>query len=1345
MRTIRGLSAVSAFASFFCFLVPPGNPAANGEPPKAAEHRWVILIEGRPVGVQTFQVNENGEQVYTYEYNDRGRGPKLETRLTLGEKGIPTHIDTTGQDYFKVPVEEAFELRGKLARWKNTAEEGQKSLEGPAFYLSKEKAHPELGLLAEALLRTPARGLPLLPEGEARLQVLGRHKVEAECRTRTLTHVSVSGLNFLPDTVWLDEDGGFFAQNFSWFTLIPPGWESARDTLLAADRKQRAEWLAELGRRLPHRAENGIAFTGAALFDSQAGRVSPNTTVVVMGERIHAVGPDREVKIPAGVETIDARDKMLLPGLWDMHAHVDDIDGILHIAAGVTTVRDLANDIDKVQALKRAWEAGEAIGPRLILAGFMDGPGPFAGPTKILVDTEDETRRVIDHYADLGYEQIKIYSSLEPSLVPVAIQQAHKRGLRVSGHIPNGMSAEEAVRLGVDEIQHANMLFLNFWAREGLDTRTPVRFTAVAERAASLDLDSAEVQSLVRLLKERQTVIDPTVAIFETMFTAPPGGLGANFAAIPYQLPVQVRRGFWGGGLKPPEGKTDTYKKSHAAMLRLVGKLYEAGVPLVAGTDDLAGFTLHRELELYVKAGIPAPQVLQLATLGAARLVKRDDRLGSIEPGKLADLILVDGNPVDHISDIRRVELIVRGGVLYRSKELYQAIGVQSPPRQPVTPEDFHSLTWVGDPQWSPVDDRIVFTTSHSNEKRDAYDSNLWVIHSDGSGLRQLTHHPAADHSPRWSKDGHEILLLSERGGSAQAWILPVDGGEAWCVTPFQLEVSSVRWIPGSRAISFLARVPPDGSAGRKKTEEMRKPRNAELEKGVRVIQQTIYRAGKSYSGGLRPHLFTLELASGEVRQLTAGEVSVADYSWSADGSRVAVRFNHLGDASDVELSRVVVLGRDGAIERALNEHPRYLTGPVWRPETAEILLAEEDPRGFNDKVFLVDSLKSTGRQLSTGFDGDFSTWGWSRDGSQLFALAEERGEVHVWSLEPDSGRARRLTRGRRQLGLHSQMFAAPGFSLSPDATHFVAAQTTSDQPEELVLGTTRGGSLRSLTDLNREWRATRRLVRAHKFAFGAGDGAELEAWTIPPAELKPGEKRPLILEIHGGPRTMYGEHFMQEFQILAGMNYGVLYVNPRGSTGYGEASKRATLNNWGGTPYGDLMAAVDAAIARYPWVDQDRLGVAGGSYGGFMTAWIIGHTDRFKAAIPMRGVYNFYSFPLTTDIPHFAEVEFGSLLWDNPERYWEFSPLAYANRVKTPTLILHSENDFRAPIPDAEEFYMALRLHGVPTEFVRYQNEGHELSRSGRPDRRVDRLERIAVWFRRWLEPENQSAQSRD
>jgi imidazolonepropionase-like amidohydrolase len=359
-----------------------------------------------------------------------------------------------------------------------------------------------------------------------------------------------------------------------------------------------------------------------------------------------------------------------------MHVHVSDDDGLLNIAAGVTSVRDLANDTDELEARRKRYDSGVEIGPRVIAAGFMDGPGPYQAPTKVLVDTEQKVHEAIARYAALGYPQIKVYSSIKPELVPVIIADAHKRGMRVSGHVPATMFADQFVRAGADEIQHINFVFLNFF-RDVTETRNPARFIEPGKRGAGLDLDSAEVKSFVELLRSRHVVVDPTLATFESMYRARPGTVDPAFAAVANRLPTQMRRGFLAGGL-PAEGENDDlYKRSFANMIKMVGLLHRSGVQIVAGTDTLVGFGLHRELELYREAGIPASDILQISTLRSARLMKRDSELGSIQAGRIADLVLVAGDPTQDISAVRNTKLVVKDGVLYDPARIYEAIGVQ--------------------------------------------------------------------------------------------------------------------------------------------------------------------------------------------------------------------------------------------------------------------------------------------------------------------------------------------------------------------------------------------------------------------------------------------------------------------------------------------------------------------------------------------------------------------------------------------------------------------------------------------------------------------------------------------
>lgn len=641
-----------------------------------SETRYTVLLTGKSAGLQTSNLRPDGTREFTFEYGDRGRGPKLTTTIKLDANGLPVSLNTTGNDYLRAPVAEVFTFESGVARWKNTAESGEKKLGANAFYSSMNGAPEEFALLAQALLKSRDKRLPLLPDGEASIERTGELTLKDGGRERRVVSYEISGLGFTPSTVWLDEDNSFFASVSSWLSVIREGWESSQPALLKKQDELEAVRTTKLARTLARKPSKLLAFTNANLFDAETGKTIPNSTVVVEGNRIKAVGRAGKVFVPKDAEVVDARGRLLMPGLWDMHVHISANDGLMHVAAGVTSVRDMANDTDTLLALKAKIDAGDEIGPRILMAGIMDGRGPYAGPTKVLVDTEEEARAAVETYARLGYSQVKIYSSIKPELVPVIIALAHEKGLRVSGHVPAYMTAEQFVRAGADEFQHINFFVLNF-LDDVKDTRTPVRFTSVADRAATINLSDPRVRALVQLLKERKTVVDPTVNVFEAMFTDRPGQMPARYATLAERLPPQVRRYLLGGGLPVPEGKDERYRESEKALLRMIKMLHDAGVQIVAGTDATPGFALHRELELYAEAGIPAGDVLRIATLGAARVMKRDAELGSIAPGKLADIILIDGDPTRRIADLNRVSLVVKDGNVYDTAALYKAIGVR--------------------------------------------------------------------------------------------------------------------------------------------------------------------------------------------------------------------------------------------------------------------------------------------------------------------------------------------------------------------------------------------------------------------------------------------------------------------------------------------------------------------------------------------------------------------------------------------------------------------------------------------------------------------------------------------
>lgn len=637
-----------------------------------------ILTMGNQSGYSETTYADDGTVRNHYEYNDRGRGPKLDSVYKIGADGIPTSVEIRGNDYMKGKVDEAYAKSGDEANWKNSAENEKRAVAGPTFYLSLDGAPEEYVLLMRALLKAPNQTLKLLPDGEARIEKLATLKAKGKAGTKNATLYAVHGLSLTPSYSWLDDEQRFFANYNSWFSMVREGYE---DALPALGKRQEAEEqrLAQVrAKSLTTKLDKPLAITNARVFDPVAATVVDGATVVVDKGRIVAVG--KNAAVPAGAETLDARNQFLMPGLWDMHVHFSsEADGVLDIASGVTSVRDLANDPVKLAARIKAIEDGTDIGPRIVKAGIIDGPGPFAGPTKALAATEEEAQKIVDEYARTGHEQIKIYSSIKPELMPAIARMAHAKGLRVSGHVPAFMTARQFVENGADEIQHINMLMLNFMFDKVQDTRSPARFVAIGEHGASIDLSSPEVRDFVDLLKRKDIVIDPTVCTFEDMFLGRPGLPGPGYDAIIDRLPVtwqrSVRSGAGGLPIKP--GQEALYRKGYQKMIDFVGLLYRSGVRIVPGTDGMAGVTLPRELELYVAAGIPPKDVLRLATYESAKVVKRDDRLGRVEPGYIADLILIDGDPTLNIGDVRKVRTVIRGDRRYDSAALYKAVQIK--------------------------------------------------------------------------------------------------------------------------------------------------------------------------------------------------------------------------------------------------------------------------------------------------------------------------------------------------------------------------------------------------------------------------------------------------------------------------------------------------------------------------------------------------------------------------------------------------------------------------------------------------------------------------------------------
>jgi hypothetical protein len=660
---------------------PPLPATALSTPPPATAEaktsKRVVITLSRKSGTSVTTVAPDGTVTVTLDVLENGRGPHTDATVRLAQDGTIASLDARGHHTMGTPVAETFTRDGGLARWKSHEEDGSREIKGSAFFVPVCDLPDTLGWLAKALLDAGG-SLSLLPGGTAKIEKTVETTVKSGAEQRKLVGYTITGLDFVPTHVWLNEDKSWFGVVNAWQSVVPEGWEGVIDALLAKQTeidRDRDRKLAASSAKKPPPA--GLALTNARVLDVEKGRYLSDQTVIVVGETIQSIGPAKGAKVPKDAEVIDLAGKTLVPGLWDMHAHLGDVDGVLNIASGVTTVRDVGNDPDKLDDFKKRFDDGTAVGPRVLRFGFIEGRGEKAASSKVTAETEAEAKAGVESYAKRGYEGIKIYNSMKPELVPVIAKEAHARNMTVIGHIPVHMLAHEAVRAGYDGIEHINMLFLNFFADHDTDTRTTKRFTLVGEKAASFDLAGKPVTDFIALLKERRTVIDPTLGAFEGLLVGEQGKIIPGLENVVNRLPVQAQRSFLLGGLPLDADKVKTYRASFEKMLELVKRLHAAKIPVVAGTDHLAGLMLHHELALLVRAGLSPADVLRADTIDAARSMKLDKKSGSIAKGKAADLVVVDGDPLAHIEDMAAVVSTMRGGVMFSSAPLYEAAGVR--------------------------------------------------------------------------------------------------------------------------------------------------------------------------------------------------------------------------------------------------------------------------------------------------------------------------------------------------------------------------------------------------------------------------------------------------------------------------------------------------------------------------------------------------------------------------------------------------------------------------------------------------------------------------------------------
>jgi dipeptidyl aminopeptidase/acylaminoacyl peptidase len=663
--------------------------------------------------------------------------------------------------------------------------------------------------------------------------------------------------------------------------------------------------------------------------------------------------------------------------------------------------------------------------------------------------------------------------------------------------------------------------------------------------------------------------------------------------------------------------------------------------------------------------------------------------------------------------------------------------------KRSITAEDLYSFRLIKSAQISPDGKFVAYSLQRVDRKTEKKFYNIWIAPTNDNNPHQFTYGDKADTNPQWSPDSKHLAFLSNRKDEKQSqlYIIPIDGGEARSVTDLKGSFGRIEWSPICDKILFTFQ--------KKDAEEIERDENKDKEK-LGVVSRHYDRVFFKYDGvGYLRHerwqLWILDIKSGQVTQLTSHPVfDVRDPSWSPDGNSIIFASNHNTEPDLMpDYEDLFLINPDGSNERKIETPMGEKSNPRFSHDGKLIAYFGKEGEGDwwkNNRLFIISrdgskpaydltgqfDINVNGATLDdlTIFNG--STPCFSKDDKKIYFLAGINGKTILMSITIDDE------------PILEEVINPDGvvdkFSIDKENAKIAFQFCQQYDPGQLWVKDIKTGKQTVLTAVNKTLLAEINLGQVEEVWINSADNNKLQGWILKPPGFDVNKKYPAILEIHGGPHLQYGVMLMHEFQYLAAHGYIVFYCNPRGSKGYGEEHTRAIHNGWGTKDYEDIMVWTDY-FEKLPYVDKNRIGVTGGSYGGYMTNWIIGHTTRFKAAVTQRSVSNLISMWGSSDVNWIFEYEFGGKPpYDDPDTFWQQSPIRYIKNAKTPTLVIHNENDHRCAIEQGEQVFIALKKLGVDTEFVRFPDEFHGLSRTGRTDRRIVRLNYILRWFDKYL-----------